>query len=215
MPSGPAYDVVVIGASAGGIPALIAILSALPADFGIPILVVQHLPAKSPSMLPSILGWRTPLAVRWAADGEVMAPSTVYVARPDHHLLIGRDRRLALSDAARAGWWRPSVDVLFQSAAIHNGERAIGIVLSGAMWDGASGMAAIAAAGGITIVQDEASSAHFDMPAAACDFGRADLLMSPRQIVDALCILSECTIANENCWEGGPPGAVRDAEHAL
>lgn len=95
--------VVVIGGSAGGIPALIGLLSALPADFPIPILAVQHLPAALPSILPAILGWRTKLRVKWAADGEVIAPGTVHVAPPDRHLLAAPGGRTLLSDAARIG----------------------------------------------------------------------------------------------------------------
>jgi two-component system chemotaxis response regulator CheB len=207
--------VIVVGASAGGIPALIAILAALPQDFPIPILIVQHLAARAPSVLPTILGWRTRLAVRWAADGDELAPSHIYVAPPNRHLVIGPGGRLALSDAERIGWWRPAADALFQSAAACHKEKTIGIVLSGAMWDGAAGMAAIAAAGGITIAQDQASAGFFDMPAAACDFGRADLVMSPAQIANALRVLSERTVANENCWEAGRQAGKQDREQAL
>jgi len=210
----PSYEVIVVGASAGGILALIAIAAALPQDFPIPILVVQHLSARAPSVLPMILGWRTRLAVGWAVDGAVPEPSHIYVAPPDRHLLIGPDGRLALSDAERVGWWRPAVDTLFRSAAKHHREKAIAVVLSGAMWDGAAGMAEISAAGGITIAQDRASASFFDMPAAACDFGRADLVMSPAQIASALRVLSERTAANENCWEGRQPAAL-DREQAL
>ena len=210
----PSYEVIVIGASAGGIPALIAIAAALPQDFPIPILVVQHLSARAPSMLPMILGWRTRLAVQWAADGEELEPSHIYVAPPNRHLLIGPGGRLALSDGERIGWWRPAVDALFRSVAAYHREKAIGVVLSGAMWDGAAGMAAIATAGGITIAQDEASAGHFDMPAAACDFGHADLVMSPVQIASALRVLAERTTANENCWEARGPTAL-DREQAL
>lgn len=189
----PAYSVVAIGASAGGIPALISILAALPAAFPLPILVVQHLSAKLPSRLPDVLGFRTALAVKWAEDGEAMKPGTVYVAPRDRHLLVTPNRRIALSLADRVGWWKPAVDLLFQSAAESDGERTIAVVLSGAMWDGAKGMAAVAQAGGITIVQDEITSDHFDMPAAALDLGRADVMMSPHKIAQALQILAEIT----------------------
>jgi two-component system chemotaxis response regulator CheB len=173
------------------------------------------LAAGAPSVLPMILGWRTRLVVRWAADGDELEPSHIYVAPPNRHLLVGPDGRLALSDGERIGWWRPAVDALFQSAAECHKQKAIGIVLSGAMWDGAAGMAAIAAAGGITIAQDQASAGFFDMPAAACDFGRADLVMSPAQIAGALRVLAERTIANENCWEARRADAVREPEQPL
>jgi len=174
-----ASRVVVIGASAGGIPALIDLLSGLSADFPFPILLVQHLSATLPSRLPEVLGYRTALRAKWAEYGEAMKPGTIYVAPPDQHLVVKPGCRIGLSSAERVGWWRPAVDVLFQSAAEIYGEHTIAIVLSGAMWDGAKGMAAVASAGGITIVQDEVTSAHFDMPAAALDVGRADVMMSP------------------------------------
>jgi len=186
-----AFRVVVIGASAGGIQALTDLLSRLPAAFAFPILLVQHLSAKLPSRLPEVLGYKTALRVKWAEDDEAMKPGTVYVAPPDRHLVVRPDHRIGLSSAARVGWWRPAVDILFQSSAEVCGERTIAIVLSGAMWDGAKGVAAVAKAGGITIVQDEASAGHFDMPAAALDIGRADVMMSPQKIAQALQVLAE------------------------
>ena len=93
---------------------------------------------------------------------------------------------MILSSAPRVGWWRPAVDVLFESAAEIYGERVAAIVLSGAMWDGAKGTAAVASRGGVTIAQDEATSDYFDMPASAIDLGRADLIMNPARIASAL-----------------------------
>ncbi len=182
----PTCDLVVVGGSAGGIEALISLLRALPANFPLPILVVQHLSKDVPSKLPGILQRHTRQTVKWAEDGEPIAGGVVYVGPADRHLLVGADHRLVLSSAARAGWWRPAVDILFQSAADIYGGRVAGVVLSGTMWDGASGIAAIARRGGITIAQDEATSGHFDMPANAIDLGRADLILSPGKIAEAL-----------------------------
>ncbi|HEY8614419.1 MAG TPA: chemotaxis protein CheB, partial [Roseomonas sp.] len=179
-------DLVVVGGSAGGIPALISLLKALPTDFPLPILVVQHLSRKVPSRLPEVLQWHTRWAVKWAEDGEPIRPGMVYVGPADRHLLVEPDQRLVLSSAPPVGWWRPAVDALFQSAAEVYGERVAAVVLSGAMWDGAKGMAAVASQGGITIVQDEATCGHFDMPACALDLGRADLIMSPGKIAEVL-----------------------------
>lgn len=200
----PGYDVVVIGGSAGGIPALISLLSALPAAFPLPVLVVQHLSTRMPSMLPKVLGWRTDLRVKWAEDGERMRPGTVHIAPADRHLLARPGHRLALSSAPRVGWWRPAVDALFDSAAEVYGARVAAVVLSGAMWDGAKGIAAVARRGGITIVQDEATSGHFDMPAAALDLGRADLFMSPQKIAAALQVLVEASSDPESLPVPGP-----------
>jgi two-component system, chemotaxis family, protein-glutamate methylesterase/glutaminase len=204
----PGCDIVVIGGSAGGIPALITLLAALPADFPFPILVVQHLSAKVPSRLPEVLGQRTDLTVKWAEDGERMRPGTVHVAPRDQHLLAKPDRLLALSSADRVGWWRPAVDTLFDSAAGAYGERVVAIVLSGAMWDGARGIASVAKRGGITIVQDEATSGHFDMPAAALDLGRADMTMSPQKIAATLRLLAEAPF-------GFSPGLPLDASRRV
>jgi two-component system chemotaxis response regulator CheB len=184
------FDLVVIGASAGGIPALIGVLSALERDFPLPILIVQHLPKRSPSVLSSVLGWRTALPVRWAEDGGTMLPSTVYVAPADHHLLVEPELRMRLSCGEPMGYWMPAIDPLFRSAAMHYGKRAIAVVLSGMMWDGAGGMSAVAASGGVTIAQNEASSGYFDMPAAALDLGHADVEMNPQQIARALHVLA-------------------------
>ena len=179
-------DLVVVGGSAGGIPALISLLQALPADFPLPVLAVQHLPRQFPSKLPEVLQWHTKRAVKWAEDGEPIQAGMVYIGPADRHLLVGPDQQLILSSAPRVGWWRPAVDVLFESAAEIYGERVAAVVLSGAMWDGARGIAAVASRGGITIAQDEATSDHFDMPASAIDLGRADLIMNPARIASAL-----------------------------
>ena len=186
-----AYSVVVVGASAGGIPALIALLEGLPATFRLPILVVQHLPADKISRLPHVLGRRTGLKVKWAEDGETIVGGIVYIAPPALHLLLRSDARLELSGADPVGFWRPAIDVLFESAADAYGAGVAAVILSGMMWDGAKGIAAIARGGGVTIVQDEASSRFFDMPTAALDFGHADLMMSPTKIATALGVLAE------------------------
>lgn len=182
---------VVIGGSAGGITALIQLLAALPSDFPFPILVVQHIAPIRVSVLADVLGYRAQLRVKWAEDGEIVAPATVYVAPPNSHLLIRPGDRIELSGKQRVGYWRPAVDVLFQSAAELYGERTIAVILSGMMWDGAKGMAAVVKGGGIAIAQKEDSAEYFEMPAAAIDFGHADLMMSPSEIANALQILGD------------------------
>jgi two-component system chemotaxis response regulator CheB len=184
------YRGVVIGASAGGIPALINLLALIPPDFSVPILIVLHLPAMADSILPDVLAWHTRLRVAWAVDGDPMSAGRVYVAPPGRHLTV-EDGHIRLTDEPPRGQWRPAVDVLFESAARLWGECVIGVVLSGTMWDGARGISAIARAGGMTIVQDEMSADHFDMPAAALDLGKADIAMKPSKIAEALCILTE------------------------
>jgi two-component system chemotaxis response regulator CheB len=170
-----------------------SLLAALPADFALPILVVQHLASKPilSSRLPAVLGWRTSLPVKWAVHGEALTPGTVYVAPPDQHLLVSPLRRIALSSDPKIGPWRPAVDALFASAADVYGAGVAAVILSGMMWDGAKGIAAVAKAGGITIAQDEHSCGHFEMPAAALDIGHADMVMSPRDIARALQLLTD------------------------
>lgn len=184
-------DLVVVGGSAGGIPALISLLQALPTDFPLPVLAVQHMPRQFPSKLPEVLQWHTKRPVKWAEDGEAIQAGMVYIGPADRHLLVGPDHRMVLSSAPKVGWWRPAVDALFESAAEVYGERVAAVVLSGAMWDGAKGIAAVASRGGITIAQDEETSDHFDMPASAIDLGRADLIMSPTKMAKALQALSK------------------------
>lgn len=178
-PDGPTYGVVAVGASAGGISALQELLSGLPAAFPLPILVVQHLSPNFPSKLPQVLGFRTGLRTRWAEDGLHLLPGTVHVCPPNRHLVVGRSGRLALSSGPKVNFCRPSVDVLFESVAAAFGPRAIGVVLSGMRLDGAQGIAAIGRHGGMTIAQDEATAEAFEMPAAAIDLGRADLVLAP------------------------------------
>jgi two-component system, chemotaxis family, protein-glutamate methylesterase/glutaminase len=183
--------IVVIGGSAGSIQPLMSILSGLPSDFPFPILVVQHLSAKNVSQLATVIGRCTRLTVKWAEDGEVMKPGTVYLAPADYHLMMMTDERIGLSSGDKIGYWRPAVDALFRSAAEIYGERMIAIVLSGMMRDGAKGIGLIGQYGGITIAQDEITSEHFDMPAAAIDLGHADVIMHPLKIAAALLALAD------------------------
>jgi len=185
------YSAVVIGASAGGIVALTAILERLPANFRLPVLVVLHLGPDKVCQLPAILGWRTRLRVKWAEDGETVEGGTVYLAPPNLHLLLQAGGQLALSSADRVDFWRPAIDPLFESAVDAYGAGVVAVILSGMMWDGAKGIAAVAKGGGVTIVQDEASSRYFEMPTAALDLGHADLMMSPARIATALDLLAE------------------------
>ena len=185
-PANGLYGAVAIGASAGGIAAMREILGALPADFPLPILIVLHLSRTQPSRLAEVLGFWSKLPVKWAQNGERALPGTVYVAPMDRHLLLSRNGRLALCDSDPLWWWRPAVDKLFESVADSMGPRAIGVVLSGALWDGTAGIAAIRKGGGSTIAQDEIGCDHFDMPASAIDVGRVDIVRSPAKIAELL-----------------------------
>lgn len=160
-------SVLVIGASAGGVEALGEILPQLVGDLS--VVVVVHLPRDKPSLLSNVFAPRCAFRVKEAEDKEPIASRTIYIAPPDYHVLIEKNLHLALSIDEPVHHARPSIDVLFYSAADALGARATGIILTGANADGAAGLAAIHAAGGTTVVQDPASALVRDMPAAALE----------------------------------------------
>ena len=161
------FRVVVLTASMGGVAALGAVLDALPADFPVPVLVLQHLSAEHPSRLAEILGRRCRLKVQPALDGEMIVDGNVYVATPGQHLTVSGLGRLALSCEARVNFVRPSADMLFHSVAKGYGDAAIVVVLTGRGHDGAAGAGAVEHAGGCVMAQNRATSEVFEMPAAA------------------------------------------------
>lgn len=161
----PGYRMVVIGCSAGGLHALRVILAALPADFTLPIAVVQHRSRES-ELLCELLQEVTPLPVIEATDKEAIVPGCIYVGPSDYHLLVD-DGNLALSVDPPVRFSRPSIDVTFESAADSYGMDCIGVVLTGANPDGSYGLQLIARAGGYTVVQDPATAEVPVMPRAA------------------------------------------------
>jgi two-component system, chemotaxis family, protein-glutamate methylesterase/glutaminase len=146
-------DAIVMGASAGGVEALMALLPGLSVGFRLPIFIVLHLPRDRASLLARIFQEKCALPVCEAVDKEPVRPGTVYFAPPDYHLLIDAGPSLALSADELVNYSRPSIDVLFESAADIYAARLLGIILTGANEDGAEGLAAVLAAGGIGIVQ--------------------------------------------------------------
>jgi two-component system, chemotaxis family, protein-glutamate methylesterase/glutaminase len=182
-------EAVVIGASAGGVEALRAMLARLPAGFRPAILAVIHLPAARESLLVEVLGRHCPLPLQEACDKEPIRSGTVYVAPAGYHLLVERDRSLALSVDAPVNYSRPSIDVLFESAAHAYRERLLGIVLTGANEDGARGLAAIRAYGGAAWVQDPASAMASAMPAGAIARAGADRILDLQEMAAALAAL--------------------------
>jgi len=180
------YQVVAIGASAGGLTALATVLSGLSREFPVPIAVVQHLDPSHHSVVAEILARRTPLIVKPAEPHEPMVGGVVYVAPPDHHLLIGGGRSVKLTQTKPVHYVRPSADQLFESAARTCGTGVIAVVLSGAGSDGADGAEAVKRRGGIVIAQDQASSAFFGMPHAAIATGIVDFVLPLEQIADKL-----------------------------
>ena len=163
------YDLVVVGASWGGLAALQAILRVLPGDFAAPMVVTQHRSARSDdTVLPMLLDANTPLTVRDAEDKDTLQRGTVLIAPPDYHLLVEQGT-VALSCDEPVAFSRPSIDVCFESAADAYGARVAGIVLTGANADGAAGLAMIRRRGGLALIQDPATAERPEMPQAALD----------------------------------------------
>lgn len=180
------YEIVAIAASAGGLTALTAVLGALPRDFAAAVVVVQHLDPRHRSLMPQIMARRVALPVAQATDGEDVEPGHVYLAPPDRHLLINRDRTVSLTQTELVNFVRPSADLLFESVAAAYGERAIAVVLTGTGHDGSMGVTAIKKRGGTVIVQDEPSSEFFGMPSSAIKTGTVDFVLSLDEIPAAL-----------------------------
>ena len=163
----PDVDAIVIGASAGAIEALGVLLPALPATLSAPVIVVVHLPSNHPSLLTELFRPRCALRVREAEDKQAVEPGTVWFAPPGYHLLVERDRSFALSVDEPVHFSRPSIDVLFESAVDAYRARLLGLVLTGASQDGASGAARIRDAGGWVGVQEPATALASTMPEVA------------------------------------------------
>jgi two-component system chemotaxis response regulator CheB len=156
-------DIIVIGASAGGVQALSSLVADLPRDLPAAVFIVLHIPSNTPSLLPAILARHSSLPVAHSTDGELIEHGRVYVAPPDRHLLIDNDR-VNLVHGPKENMHRPSIDALFRSAARWAGPRVIGVVLTGARDDGTVGMRAIKQCGGIAIVQDPSEAPFPSMP---------------------------------------------------
>ena len=162
----PLHDVVVVGASMGGLDALRTLAAGLPAGFPAAVFVVLHTAADGPGLLAEILDAAGPLPAAFARDGEPVRPGRITVAPPDAHVLL-TDGGVRLSRGARENRSRPAVDPLFRSAAVTFRSRVVGVVLTGYLDDGAAGLRAVAECGGLAVVQDPATAAYPSMPRAA------------------------------------------------
>ncbi len=156
-------DLVVIGASLGGVEALSALVAGLPADLPAAVLVVQHTSPSSGGQLAQILDRRGGLPARMAADGDPLKPGGILVAPPDRHMLVAPDA-VRVRFGPRENRARPAIDPLFRTAAVHHRSRVIGVILSGLQSDGAAGLSAVHRCGGIAVVQDPDEAAHPQMP---------------------------------------------------
>lgn len=175
-------DAVVVGASAGGVEALSVLLPTLPANCRVSFLIVLHIPRERPSLLPEVFTTHCALPIREAEDKEPVQPGTVYFAPPDYHLLVDRGPTLALSGDEPVHFSRPSIDVLFESAADIYAERLMGLILTGSNHDGADGLAAVGRAGGRTVVQRPDTAAVPILPEAALRQGSVDAVFSLEQL---------------------------------
>ena len=190
---------IVMGVSAGGLQALSTIVPALPADFPVPIVIVQHLPSTSDDYLPRSLNEKCRIAVKQADDKETPEPGVVYIAPPNYHLLVELDGTFSLSIDERVNYSRPSIDVLFETAADVFGGRAVGVILTGASSDGSRGLRRIKESGGLTIVQDPESAQAEIMPRAALAETEVDWIVPLEEIGPILCQICMGSSAGSPC----------------
>ncbi|MQA38556.1 chemotaxis protein CheB [Rugamonas aquatica] len=188
--AGRTVEAVVIGASAGGVGALLQLLPGLPADYGRAVVALLHLPEYRQSHLAEVFQQRMAMPVREAADKEAVSSGTLYFAGSGYHLSVETDRSFSLSCEAPLHFARPAIDYLMESAADAYGPALLGILLTGANHDGAAGMAAIARAGGLTVVQDPEQAEVASMPREAIRLHRPDLVL-PLDAIQTLLLMLE------------------------
>lgn len=208
----PGRDIVVIGASAGGVEALSRLVATLPPGFPAAVFIVLHVPGHTPSMLPDILGRAGPLPAAHARDGEPIRPGRICVAPPDFHLLL-RPGHVHLARGPRENHSRPAIDPLFRSAARSYRNRVVGVVLTGYLNDGTAGLMAVRNAGGVAIVQDPRDALVDAMPRTALAMAGADHVLPLAEIGSTL-----TTLVNEFPPQGDDPmpePEERTAEHVL
>lgn len=180
-------DAVVIGASAGAVEALSVLLPALPGDLQVPVIIVVHVPANRQSLLANLFAPKCAMSVREAEDKQPVMPGTVWFAPAGYHLLIEHTRTFALSVDDLVNYSRPSIDVLFESAAEVYKDRLLAVVLTGANHDGSAGAEAVRQAGGLVAVQDPASAQAAAMPSFAIERSRPDLVGSLGELAAFIC----------------------------
>lgn len=176
------YGIVAVAASAGGITALGRLLSGLPKDFPVPVVMVQHLDPRHETIIADVLGRRTSLPVRLAAEGDLPEPGNVYIAPPNRHLLVSGERTLTLSSSELVHFVRPSADLLFESVAASYGPEAIACVLTGTGRDGAMGASAVRQRGGTVIAEDPELAEFKGMPGAVVAAGVVDFILPLEEI---------------------------------
>ena len=185
----PDREIIVIGTSAGGVEALSTVVAGLPAELPAAVFVVLHVAPNAASVLPSILSRAGRLPAHHPIDGEPIERGRIYVAPPNHHLLM-RHGRVCLSRGPRENGHRPAVDPTFRSAAVNHGRGVIGVVLSGALDDGTAGCHAVKRMGGVTVAQNPGEAAFPSMPTSAIEAGVVDHVLYARDIAPMLARLA-------------------------
>lgn len=180
------FEAIVIGTSAGGLFALSTILSALPADFSLPVIIVQHRSKMEPSLLEEVLSKKCLVAIKQADEKEDIKAGLIYFAPADYHLLIEKDRSFSLSFDPPVNFSRPSIDILFETAAYAYGKNLLALILTGANHDGAKGIRMIKSMGGTCIAQDPAEADYPAMPQAAIDTGSIHKILTLERITEYL-----------------------------
>ena len=183
------YEMIVVGASLGGFHALEHLLGGLPQDFPLPVAIVQHRSSDSDDLLAILLKRKSNLPVTEAEDKQRIVPGQIYIAPANYHLLV-EERHFALSTQSPVEFARPSIDVLFESAADAFRERVVAVLLTGSNKDGAQGMARIKECGGLTLVQDPASAESVRMPEAAIEASEIDRVLPLSEIAGFLIDIS-------------------------
>jgi len=181
-----AYDAIVIGASAGGLYALMRMLQPLPVGFPVPVIIVQHRSKDERALLEEVLQQKCRIRIKQADEKERIQPGIVYFAPPDYHLLIESNGTFSLNFDAPVNYARPSIDVLFETAAEVFKHRLLGIILTGANSDGARGIKKIGLLGGTTIAQQPETADYPEMPRAAINTGYVQHILDPDAIGDFL-----------------------------
>jgi len=206
-------DIIVLGASAGGVEALTRLVSFLPPDLPAAVFVVIHIPAHVTSFLPRIFMRAGPIPASHPKDGEPIQKGRIYIAPPNYHLLL-QNGSIRLSTGPTENGHRPAVDPLFRSAALECGPRVAGVVLSGSLDDGTAGLAEIRARGGVTIVQSPEEALYPSMPRSAIDHVAVDHVLPIAAIAPLLSRLAREHVPVEPDSDAAPSPTLREEVHA-
>lgn len=180
------YEAIVIGVSSGGMNAMKIMFFHLPKNFSTPIIIVQHIGARSDSYFIKLLNKQSKVSIKEADEKEKIERGNIYIAPPNYHLMIESDATFSLTIDERVNYARPSIDVLFESAAIAYKDKLIGVILTGSSSDGSLGLKKIKEYGGVTIAQDPKTAESAYMPAAAIAVVQMDFILSLEEIIKLL-----------------------------